>query len=94
MSQALITIGEANSQIDKKNGPEIFTVKATINLLRTENILYKSCPSENCKKKVIILIIKVIKRYFISTYNKTPSIKRLYFAGDRSSKWHVQVRKM
>lgn len=53
MSQALITIGEANSQIDKKNGPEIFTVKATINLLRTENILYKSCPSENCKKKVI-----------------------------------------
>ncbi|XP_060826818.1 replication protein A 70 kDa DNA-binding subunit isoform X2 [Bombus pascuorum] len=53
MSQALITIGEANSQIDKKSGPEIFTVKATINLLRTENILYKSCPSENCKKKVI-----------------------------------------
>lgn len=88
MSQALITIGEANSQIDKKNGPEIFTVKATINLLRTENILYKSCPSENCKKKVIII------SYFISRYNKTPSIKKLYFAGDRSSKWHVQVRKM
>ncbi|OXU23008.1 hypothetical protein TSAR_015531 [Trichomalopsis sarcophagae] len=33
--------------------PNMFIAKATVNLIRAENALYKSCPSEGCKKKVI-----------------------------------------
>ncbi|OAD56898.1 Replication protein A 70 kDa DNA-binding subunit [Eufriesea mexicana] len=34
-------------------GPEIYTVKATLNMFRIENALYKSCPTESCKKKLV-----------------------------------------
>ncbi|KAJ8672835.1 hypothetical protein QAD02_004095 [Eretmocerus hayati] len=33
--------------------PNTFVNKATVNLIRSENALYKSCPSEGCKKKVV-----------------------------------------
>lgn len=33
--------------------PNTFIAKATVNLIRAENTLYKACPSEGCKKKVI-----------------------------------------
>lgn len=34
-------------------GPDMYTIKATVSLIRIENSLYKSCPSESCKKKMI-----------------------------------------
>ena len=33
--------------------PNTFIVKATVNLIKSENALYKSCPSEGCKKKIV-----------------------------------------
>lgn len=33
--------------------PNVFVTKATVNLIRAENALYKACPAEGCKKKVI-----------------------------------------
>lgn len=37
---------------EKMNLTDMFTVMATINLIRVENSLYKACPVESCKKKV------------------------------------------
>ncbi|XP_076667304.1 replication protein A 70 isoform X2 [Andrena cerasifolii] len=34
-------------------GPDMYTIKATVSLIRIENSLYKSCPSDTCKKKLI-----------------------------------------
>ncbi|KAL7301699.1 hypothetical protein TKK_0005698 [Trichogramma kaykai] len=33
--------------------PNMFITKATVHLIKAENALYKSCPSEGCKKKVV-----------------------------------------
>ena len=33
--------------------PNMFITKATVNLIRSENSLYKACPAEGCKKKVV-----------------------------------------
>nr|XP_033324078.1 replication protein A 70 kDa DNA-binding subunit [Megalopta genalis] len=52
-SSSWITIREAkNSETGVKN-MEIFTVKAMVNMIRVENAIYKSCPIEGCKKKLI-----------------------------------------
>lgn len=37
---------------EKMNLADLFTVVATINLIRVENSIYKACPVESCKKKV------------------------------------------
>ncbi|KAK1118340.1 hypothetical protein K0M31_015043 [Melipona bicolor] len=50
---SLITFAEAKANNLGEKGVDVYTVKAVINFLRSENSLYKSCPSENCKKKVI-----------------------------------------
>lgn len=36
-------------------GVDVYTVKAVINMIRVENALYKSCPTEGCKKKLVDL---------------------------------------
>ncbi|XP_072749031.1 replication protein A 70 kDa DNA-binding subunit [Anoplolepis gracilipes] len=38
---------------EKLNIPDAYTVVATINLIRVENSIYKACPIESCKKKLI-----------------------------------------
>ncbi|KMQ93699.1 replication protein a 70 kda dna-binding subunit [Lasius niger] len=38
---------------EKLNLADAFTVVATINLIRVENSIYKACPIESCKKKLI-----------------------------------------
>ncbi|XP_029174342.1 replication protein A 70 kDa DNA-binding subunit-like [Nylanderia fulva] len=38
---------------EKLNLADAFTVVATINLIRVENSIYKACPVESCKKKLI-----------------------------------------
>lgn len=55
VSELWITFQEAKDmELGYKNS-DIYTVKATLNMIRMENAIYKACPSENCKKKVIIL---------------------------------------
>lgn len=50
----LYTFEEANEAKIGENFKEsyIFTVVATINLIRVENSIYKACPILSCKKKV------------------------------------------
>ncbi|XP_076234444.1 replication protein A 70 [Calliopsis andreniformis] len=48
-----LTFKEAKDMELGFKGPEMYTVKATVNMIRIENALYKSCPSEACKKKLI-----------------------------------------
>lgn len=38
---------------DKLNIADTYSVVATINLIRVENSVYKACPTEGCKKKLI-----------------------------------------
>ncbi|XP_012231039.1 replication protein A 70 kDa DNA-binding subunit [Linepithema humile] len=38
---------------DKLNAADPYTVVATINLIRVENSVYKACPVDGCKKKLI-----------------------------------------
>ncbi|XP_018310864.1 replication protein A 70 kDa DNA-binding subunit [Mycetomoellerius zeteki] len=38
---------------EKMNLADSFTVVATINMIRVENAIYKACPVESCKKKLI-----------------------------------------
>lgn len=33
--------------------PDYFQIKGTISLIRNTNLVYKACPQENCKKKVV-----------------------------------------
>ncbi|KOC64699.1 Replication protein A 70 kDa DNA-binding subunit [Habropoda laboriosa] len=48
-----ITFGEAREMELGFKGIDIYTVKATVNMIRIENALYKACPTETCKKKLI-----------------------------------------
>ncbi|CAK9822669.1 Replication protein A 70 kDa DNA-binding subunit [Anthophora retusa] len=48
-----ITFGEAREMELGFKGPDMYTVKATVNMIRIENSLYKACPTESCKKKLI-----------------------------------------
>ncbi|XP_053984210.1 replication protein A 70 kDa DNA-binding subunit [Hylaeus anthracinus] len=48
-----LTFKEARDMELGFKGVDVYTVKATVNMIRVENALYKSCPSENCKKKLI-----------------------------------------
>ena len=48
-----VTFKEAKNMELGFKGPEMYTIKATVSLIRIENSLYKSCPTENCKKKMI-----------------------------------------
>lgn len=54
VSGPLLTFKDAQDMELGFKGPEIYTVKATVNMIRVENSLYKSCPTESCKKKVTI----------------------------------------
>lgn len=50
----LLTFREVEeNKIGYPDMPAVFSTKASVNLIKAENALYKSCPSENCKKKVI-----------------------------------------
>lgn len=48
--------------------PETFICKAMVNMVRSESIMYKACPSENCNKKVS-LIIFLYYNYFSIFFN-------------------------
>lgn len=37
---------------ERMEAADTFSVVATINVIRTENSIYKACPVEGCKKKV------------------------------------------
>ncbi|XP_014215325.1 replication protein A 70 kDa DNA-binding subunit [Copidosoma floridanum] len=43
----------AENRFGHQDQPSYFICKATVNLIKAENALYKSCPSEGCKKKVV-----------------------------------------
>ncbi|XP_058805155.1 replication protein A 70 kDa DNA-binding subunit-like [Phymastichus coffea] len=48
------TFKEAEEQrFGHADQPNQFITKATVNLIRSENALYKACPTEGCKKKVV-----------------------------------------
>ena len=48
------TFKEANdTKFGHANNPDTFFVKATIYSIKSENALYKSCPVDECRKKVI-----------------------------------------
>ncbi|XP_017888998.1 replication protein A 70 kDa DNA-binding subunit [Ceratina calcarata] len=54
MSGPFTTFAEAKKkELGFHGHAEMFTVKATVQLIRAENAIYKSCPSEGCKKKLI-----------------------------------------
>ncbi|XP_031833471.1 replication protein A 70 [Nomia melanderi] len=53
VSGPFLTFKEAKDKELGYNGPDVYTVKATVNMIRVENSLYKSCPTESCKKKLI-----------------------------------------
>lgn len=59
MNGPLITFKEATDLGLGHKVADMYTVKATVNMIRIENALYKACPSENCKKKVIYLVIGI-----------------------------------
>ncbi|XP_001604531.1 replication protein A 70 kDa DNA-binding subunit [Nasonia vitripennis] len=51
---SLLTFSEVDeNKLGHPHMPCVYTTKATVNLIKAENALYKSCPSENCKKKVV-----------------------------------------
>ena len=52
-SGPLITFKEAADLELGHRGTDMYVIKATVNMIRIENALYKSCPSEGCKKKLI-----------------------------------------
>lgn len=37
---------------EKMEAADVFSVVATINMIRVENSIYKACPADSCKKKV------------------------------------------
>lgn len=48
------TFKEAEEQrFGHQDMPNAFVAKATINIIKADNAIYKSCPTDNCKKKVI-----------------------------------------
>lgn len=53
-SKPWLTIAQARDLGYGEEGqPNFYTVKATVNLVQTDNCLYRACPSEtNCWKKV------------------------------------------
>jgi replication factor A1 len=54
MNGPWLTFKEVERQrFGHQDKPNMFIIKATVNLMRAENALYKSCPAEGCKKKVI-----------------------------------------
>ncbi|XP_034177571.1 replication protein A 70 [Osmia lignaria lignaria] len=52
-SGPLITFKEATDLELGHRGTDMYVIKATVNMIRIENALYKACPSEGCKKKLI-----------------------------------------
>ncbi|XP_014477578.1 PREDICTED: replication protein A 70 kDa DNA-binding subunit [Dinoponera quadriceps] len=38
---------------ERMNAADVFSVVATINIIRVENSIYKACPVESCKKKLV-----------------------------------------
>ncbi|XP_012275093.1 replication protein A 70 kDa DNA-binding subunit [Orussus abietinus] len=54
LSGQWLTFKEAKDlRIGQDEAPGFFVVKATVNLFKLENVLYKSCPTEGCKKKLV-----------------------------------------
>ncbi|XP_015606859.1 replication protein A 70 kDa DNA-binding subunit [Cephus cinctus] len=39
--------------LGRNDSADYYVVKATVNMVRAENSLYKACPTEDCKKKVV-----------------------------------------
>lgn len=53
MNGTWLTIKEAQNLItSSENGYHIFISKLTVNMIKTENVVYKSCPVDGCNKKV------------------------------------------
>ncbi|XP_043289884.1 replication protein A 70 kDa DNA-binding subunit isoform X2 [Venturia canescens] len=54
LNAPLTTAFEAMNKCQQlTDGQETFMIKGCISLIRTENALYKSCPTEACKKKLV-----------------------------------------
>ncbi|XP_014209372.1 replication protein A 70 kDa DNA-binding subunit-like [Copidosoma floridanum] len=54
MNVQWVTFQEADeNKFGHQDHPSYFICKATVNLIRSENVLYKACPSEGCRKKVV-----------------------------------------
>ena len=54
MTGPLMTIAEAIKLCaELTDGTQNYIVKGVISLIRKDNALYKSCPTEGCKKKVV-----------------------------------------
>lgn len=53
MTGAWLTFGEAKDMGVSNNQAEDFIAKVTVNMIRTENLVYKSCPTDGCNKKLI-----------------------------------------
>ncbi|KAL2714488.1 replication protein A 70 kDa DNA-binding subunit [Vespula squamosa] len=54
MNGTWLTIKEAqNITNSSDSGFNIFIAKLTVNLIRAENVVYKSCPADGCNKKMI-----------------------------------------
>ncbi|XP_046830054.1 replication protein A 70 kDa DNA-binding subunit [Vespa velutina] len=54
MNGTWLTIKEAqNITSSSENGFNIFISKLTVNLIKAENVVYKSCPVDGCNKKMI-----------------------------------------
>ena len=54
MNGPWITIKEAvEERYGHTDRPNAYIVKATVSQVRQQNCLYKSCPTEGCKKKVV-----------------------------------------
>lgn len=49
-----LTFHEAKlKNLGQGDKPDYFQTKGTIQLIRSSNIVYKACPQDNCKKKVV-----------------------------------------
>ncbi|XP_078035278.1 replication protein A 70 [Augochlora pura] len=48
-----VTFEEAKLNNVGLRGAEVYTAKAIVNMIRVENSIYKSCPADNCKKKLV-----------------------------------------
>lgn len=54
-SGPLITFKDAIDMRLGTKATDVYMVIASVNMIRVENALYKSCPFESCKKKVIVI---------------------------------------
>lgn len=54
MNAPIMTVAEAmKKNLELVDGVEVYVVKGNIGLIRKENSMYKSCPTEGCNKKLV-----------------------------------------